>query len=105
MKMVIRRPSPFLLSPWRTLLALLCIVLVMATATVELTHTHADGAHADCALCVVAHVVIQTVSAPALLVLFARIAAVVLAARVLIMAKATIFAFFTRPPPACLNAA
>ncbi len=88
------------------LLALLCIVLVVATATVELTHSHADGAeHGDCALCVVAHVVIQTVTAPALIVLFARIAAVALAARVLILAKATIFAFFTRPPPACLNAA
>lgn len=100
-----RRPSPFALSPWRTLLVLLCVVLVIATATVELTHHHADGQHADCALCVVAHVVIQTVSAPALLVLFACIAAVALAARALVLAKATIFAFYTRPPPACLNAA
>jgi hypothetical protein len=29
----------------------------------------------------------------------------VLAARVLALAKATIFVHFTRPPPACLNAA
>ncbi|HXB61730.1 MAG TPA: hypothetical protein VNU94_02615 [Acidobacteriaceae bacterium] len=98
--------SPFALGPWRTLLALLCIVLVMATATVELTHHHADGGeHGDCALCVVAHVVIQTVTAPALIALFTRLAAVVLAARVLALAKATIFVHFTRPPPACLNAA
>jgi hypothetical protein len=108
--MMTRRPnssvgSPFALGPWRTLLALLCIVLVLATATVELTHSHADGEHAGCALCVVAHAVIQTVTVPALIVLFARIAAVALAARVLILAKATLFAFFTRPPPACLNAA
>jgi hypothetical protein len=103
--MLNRRSNPAACSTWRKLLALLCIVLVMATATVELTHHHADGEHADCALCVVAHVVIQTVTAPALIALFARIAAVAMAARVLIMAKATIFAFFTRPPPACLNAA
>ncbi len=59
----------------------------------------------DCALCVVAHVAIQTVTAPALIAFFARIAAVLLAARVLVLAKANIFALFTRPPPACLNAA
>lgn len=103
--MLNRHSSSTALSPWRILLVLLCVVLVMATATVELTHHHSDGEHADCALCVVAHVVIQTVTAPALIVLFARIAAVALAARVLILAKATLFAFFTRPPPACLNAA
>jgi hypothetical protein len=103
--MTTRRNSPFTLGPWRTLLALLCIVLVMAAATVELTHSHADGDHADCALCVVAHVVIQTISAPALLVLFACIAAVALAARVLVLAKVSIFDYVTRPPPACLNAA
>jgi hypothetical protein len=103
--MMTRRPSPFALGSWRTVLALLCIVLVLATATVELTHSHADGDHADCALCVVAHIVIQTVTAPALLILFACIAAVALAARALILAKATLFAFYTRPPPDCLNAA
>jgi hypothetical protein len=99
------RSNSTALSPWRILLALLCIVLVVATATVELTHSHADGEHADCALCVTAHVVIQTISAPALLVLFACIAAVAMAARVLILAKATIFDLFTRPPPVCLIAA
>jgi hypothetical protein len=104
-QMTLRRQSPFALGPWRTLLALLCIVLVMATATVELTHSHADGDHADCALCVVAHVVIQAATVLALIVLFARISAVALAARVLVLAKATLFAFYTRPPPACLIAA
>ncbi len=103
--MLSSHPSPDNRSAWRILLVLLCIVLVMATATVELTHSHADGEHADCALCVVAHVVIQTVTAPALLILFARIAAVVLAVRALVLAKVTIFGHFTRPPPACLNAA
>jgi hypothetical protein len=103
--MLTRRSNPDARSTWRILLALLCIVLVMATATVELTHSHADGDHADCALCVVAHVVIQTVTAPALIAIFARIATVALAARVLILAKAAILDHFTRPPPACLNAA
>jgi len=99
------RPSPNVRRPWKILLALLCIVLVVATATVELTHSHADGEHADCALCVAAHIVPQIAIAPALIILFARIAAVALAARVLALAKATFFALFTRPPPACLNAA
>ena len=103
--MLYSRPSPSAHRPWKVLLALLCIVLVIATATAELTHSHADGEHADCALCVAAHVVPQITTAPALLILFARVAAVVLAARVLALAKATIFALFTRPPPACLNAA
>ena len=103
--MVYSRLSPSARRPWKVLLALLCIVLVIATATVELTHTHADGEHADCALCVAAHIVPQIAIAPALIIVFARIAAVALAARALALAKATIFALFTRPPPACLNAA
>jgi len=86
-------------SPWRMFLALLCIVLVISTATVELTHHHADGEHADCALCLIAHVVIQTVSAPALIAVFVRLAAVAVAARVLLVQKARLSAFFIRPPP------
>jgi hypothetical protein len=102
--MPFRLPSSSTRSPFRILLALLCVALVLTTATVELTHHHNDGEHAGCALCVVAHAVIQTVAAPALLVLFTRVAAVTVAARVLYLKKATIFALFTRPPPACLAA-
>ncbi len=96
-----RSSNPAARSTWKILLALLCIVLVMATATVELTHSHATGALADCARCVVAHIFFQTDSAPALLVLFARLASVALAARVLVLAKATLFALFPSPPPVC----
>lgn len=87
------------------LLALLCIALIISTATVELTHHHADGEHSDCSLCVTAHVVIQAVAGPAFVVLFTRIAAVILAARLLVIEKQTIFALFTRPPPTYLTAA
>jgi len=87
------------------LLALLCVCLLLSTATLELTHSHADGVHADCSLCVTAHAVASFVSAPALLVLFAQIAAVTLFARVLILAKAENFALFTRPPPFNLSIA
>lgn len=84
---------------------LLCIVLVASTATVELTHHHANGMHADCSLCLTAHTVIQSVAGPAFIVLFTRLAAVILAARLLPRVKATIFALFTRPPPASLTIA
>jgi hypothetical protein len=89
---------------WRILLALLCVVLVVASATVELTHSHADGHHADCALCATAHVVIQTAVVAALVVFFALVATVTRSARLSRCVRLTIFALFTRPPPACIAA-
>ncbi len=100
-----RHPNTSARKPWRILLALLCVVLVVASATVELTHSHADGSHSGCALCATAHVVIQTAPIAALLVFFAP--AVAIARTVLLRRRprATIFALFTRPPPACFAAA
>jgi len=99
------RHSPSERSRWRILLALICVVLVVATATVEMTHSHADGAHANCALCATAHVVIQTAAIAALIIFFAFAAEVKRTEQVLPCARATIFALYIRPPPAGFAAA
>jgi len=102
--MVLFRHNASARSPWRILLVLLCVLLVVTSATVELTHSHADGAHAGCALCATAHVVIQTVAIAALLVFFTFAAAVARPALIARRAGISIFALFTRPPPACFAA-
>ncbi|HEY0308534.1 MAG TPA: hypothetical protein VGB94_10265 [Acidobacteriaceae bacterium] len=95
---------------WRILLALLCVVLVVASATVELTHSHAGGlhpggSHPGCALCATAHVVIQAAPIAALLVFFAATTAVARTAQMRRRLQPTIFSLFTRPPPAARFAA
>ncbi len=100
-----RHPNTSGRKSWRILLALLCVVLVMASATVELTHSHASGSHhPDCSLCATAHVAIQAAPIAALLVFFAAAPAVVRTAQMRRRLHPTIFALFTRPPPACLAA-
>jgi hypothetical protein len=48
--------------PWRILLALVCVLLVVILGSVQVAHTHADGAdHADCALCAAAHVSVHPI--------------------------------------------
>ena len=44
-------------SPWRLLLGVLCIALIMFSGTIAVTHGHLhDSAlHADCGLCVAVH--------------------------------------------------
>ena len=46
---------------------LLCVLLVVVTGTVQVAHTHADGAdtHADCSLCAVAHITVHLAQTPA----------------------------------------
>jgi hypothetical protein len=89
-------------SSWRLLLGLLCIALVIFSGTLSVTHVHSQGEinHADCGLCVSAHLSAQLVSPapePAVARVFARIEE----ARPVHRAQ-TYFAsnLFTRPPPA-----
>lgn len=88
-------------STWRILLALACVLLVVVAGTVQVAHSHADGAdtHANCPLCVTAHVTVQLTQTPAPAT-SARVVAVLeaLPAAVLPSALCT-FALFTRPPP------
>jgi hypothetical protein len=88
-------------APWRILLALLCILLVVVLGSVQVAHTHADGneTHADCALCAAAHITVHPIHAPAPAPTTFIVATLEpLTPSILPCALAT-FALFTRPPP------
>jgi hypothetical protein len=88
--------------PWRLLLALVCVLLVVVSGTVQAAHSHSDGSanHSDCSLCAVSHVTVQLVQmptpAPAITVI-ARIEAIAPSFTPSVLST---FALFTRPPPA-----
>jgi hypothetical protein len=91
-------------SAWTTFLVFVCILLVAVAGTVQVAHSHADGAdtHADCSLCTAAHVIVHLVQTP----IPAPSVAVVIQVEadpptVLPVALST-FALFIRPPPAAV---
>jgi hypothetical protein len=89
-------------SPWKLLLALLCISLVIACGTIQAIHVHPDGdlSHSDCPLCATAHVAVQVVEPPVAL----HVAPIVSTVEPFVPAVPSqtlkTFALFTRPPPA-----
>jgi hypothetical protein len=87
---------------WSFLLGLLCLALVVLGSTIQVAHSHANGdiAHPDCSLCATAHVVAQVVAAPAALIAVATVASVPVASPQSQPSRPTVFALFTRPPPA-----
>ncbi len=89
-------------APWRILLALLCVLLVVVLGSVQVAHTHADGneTHADCALCAAAHITVHPVHAPAPAPTTSVVAAVESLSRSILPSTLSTFALFTRPPPA-----
>jgi hypothetical protein len=88
-------------SPWRILLALLCVLLVVVLGSVQVAHTHADGAaHADCALCAAAHISVHPVQAPSPAPTTSVVAVVEVLAPSILPRTLSTFALFTRPPPA-----
>ena len=89
--------------PWRILLALLCVLLVVVLGSVQVAHTHADGneTHADCALCAAAHISVHPVHAPPPAPTTAVVAVVEALPPSLVSSPVSIFALFTRPPPVC----
>ena len=98
------RPKSTVAGFWRLLVALLCITLVVASGTIQAVHSHAhdDVAHTDCSLCATVHVAIQ-VSQPTVISAVVRVVSFVEA--VIPPARPTthsVFALFTRPPPADL---
>lgn len=89
-------------SPWRLLLGILCVGLVLLGGTLSVTHSHPDGApHSDCGLCATAHLTVQ-VATPftqiAVALVFIRVEAVTVSTRPRTILSN--FALFTRPPPA-----
>jgi hypothetical protein len=88
-------------SPWKVLLALLCVLLVVAAGTIQVAHTHADDTvtHADCALCAAAHVTVHLVQTPAPVPSAAVVAVLEVLHRSVLPSALSTFALFTRPPP------
>ena len=86
---------------WRLLLAILCVVLLVFTGTVQVAHTHADGAdtHANCSLCAVAHIAVHLAQAPAPVQTTAIVAILHALPPDLLPSALSTFALFTRPPP------
>jgi hypothetical protein len=79
----------------------LCVALVLFCGTLQAVHVHpADSVfHADCSLCVTAHVTVQTVQSPAPAPPVKVIAVLETTPAAVIPAALSTFALFTRPPP------
>jgi hypothetical protein len=87
-------------SPWRLLLALLCISLVVAFGTIQAVHVHPQGdIHSDCSLCVSAHVGVQIVEAPVVLHVAPIVSPVDAVPAPSLKESSPTVALFTRPPP------
>jgi hypothetical protein len=88
-------------SSLRVILALVCVLLVVLSGTIGVVHSHAgsDDGHANCSLCLAAHVTVHLSQAqtpePAAPV-FARVTAL---PPVEIRSSFSAFSYFTRPPP------
>jgi hypothetical protein len=88
--------------PWRLLLGLLCIGLVLVCGTVQAVHVHPDGniSHSDCPLCAIAHVSVQIAgqtASPQFTPVVSEVETFLSPTR---SRTLSIFALFTRPPPA-----
>lgn len=92
-------------APWRLLVGVLCIALLMVGGVLSATHSHSHGevSHQDCGLCVTAHMAVQvavSVTAVQVTTVFSRVEAV---RPVSAHDFTPQFALFCRPPPADLN--
>lgn len=94
-------PKPNAQGSWRIFLALLCVLLVLATGTIQAVHSHAVGdiSHADCALCLTAHVAVEVAQPPVALFVSSVVSAVEVFDPSTRMKTFFTFALFTRPPP------
>jgi hypothetical protein len=94
-------PKPNVKCSWRIFLALLCILLVLATGMVHAVHSHPVGdiSHADCALCVTAHVAVEVAQPPVTLTVVSVVSAIEVFDPPARMKTFFTFALFTRPPP------
>jgi hypothetical protein len=94
---------------WGTLLlAVLCVLLVVVSGTLQVAHTHADGSdtHTDCSLCAAAHITVQVVQhAPAPVPATAVVAVLHTLSPAILPVSLSTFALFTRPPPVAAAAA
>jgi hypothetical protein len=77
------------------------VLLVVVSGTVQVAHTHADRAatHADCSLCVTAHITVHLLQTPAPLPPATVIAVLEAVPPSILRSGLSTFALFTRPPP------
>jgi hypothetical protein len=87
--------------PWRLLLAILCVLLVVVSGAVQAAHIHSDGTdgHANCSLCATAHIVVHLVQTPAPAQTAAVIAVLQSLPPTALSSGFSTFALFNRPPP------
>ena len=100
-----RYPTSQMRSPWRIILGVLCITLLMLSGVVSAAHSHPDGevSHPDCGLCVTAHMAIQvavTVTQVCVAQVFTRVEA---SSPIASHQFTPQFSLFSRPPPADSN--
>ena len=90
---------------WSIVLALLCVLLVVACGTIQAVHVHPAGdiSHSDCALCATAHLAVQVVSPAVTVFTAAIVAAVETATPVARNTTFSTYALFTRPPPVAVS--
>ncbi len=80
---------------------LLCMLLVLATGMIQAVHSHPVGdiSHADCALCVTAHVAVEVAQPPVTLTVALVISSIESFDPLIRTKTFFTFALFTRPPP------
>ncbi len=89
-------------TPWRALLGVLCLVLMLVGTTIATSHIHLDSdlSHADCALCVTAHTAVAPVASSICVFGFQVLAAIDSLPSSPFKQHRLAFALYTRPPPA-----
>jgi hypothetical protein len=94
------RSTPLMRKPWRLLLGLLCVALVLMMGTMAAIHTHTGHAdQANCSLCVAAHMAVDVAAAPPQISVSPVDAKVETPVTVVRAQTRCRSALFTRPPP------
>jgi len=102
--MLSKYTTPHMRSPWRLLLGVLCISLILVVGTLSVTHSHVDGkVHSDCSLCVTAHAAVHNAAPPPQIFLSQVFTEFEASGPVARPQSAPQFALFSRPPPADAN--
>jgi hypothetical protein len=85
----------------RAAVSVFCVLLVMFAGVVQVTHTHLDRTpnHANCSLCVAAHLALGVAHSPVPTPAASMAGAVELAFIRSGIRSLSVFALFTRPPP------
>jgi hypothetical protein len=77
------------------------VLLVVVAGTVQVAHSHADGAdtHANCSLCAAAHITVHLAQTPVPAPTASVVAVLETLPPAVLPSALSTFALFTRPPP------